>query len=288
MQFGFHISIAGGFLKVIERAKRLGCETIQIFSRSPRGWNCPKLDLSEVESFKERLKDEGLRPFFVHMPYLPNLSSSDPELSKKSLDSLKIELRRASLLGADGLVTHLGSHKGKGEEKGIKNLICNINQVFLEVSNQMMLLLENTAGQGAEIGYRLEQIASVLAGIEDKERVGLCLDTAHAFEAGYDISSREGLTDFLANLEKFIGLEKVKLIHLNDSKTPLGSRKDRHWHIGEGFLGIEGISRFINHPALKTLPAIMETPRKTDEDDLKNMTRVRNMRRKVTIYPNKV
>ena len=275
MRFGFHISIAGGFLKVIERAKRLGSETIQIFSRSPRGWNYPQLDLSEVESFKERLK---IRPFFIHMPYLPNLASSDPELSKKSLESLKIELKRASLLGADGLVTHLGSHKGKGEERGIKNLIFNINQVFLEVSNQVMLLLENTAGQGAEIGYRLEQIASVLAGIEDKERVGLCLDTAHAFEAGYDLASRESLTDFLTNLENLIGLEKVKLIHLNDSKTPLGSRKDRHWHIGKGFLGIKGISRFINHPAIIAPPAIMETPRKRD---VKNMARAKRMRKEV-------
>jgi len=285
MRFGFHISIAGGFLKVIERAKRLGCETIQIFSRSPRGWNYPKLDLSEAESFKERLK---IRPFFVHMPYLPNLSSSDPELSQKSLESLKIELRRASLLDADGLVTHLGSHKGKGEERGIKNLIENINQALCEVQNRVMLLLENTAGQGAEIGYRLEQIVSVLAGIEDKERVGLCIDTAHAFEAGYDISSEEGLTKFLETLESLVGLEKVKLIHFNDSKTPLGSRKDRHWHIGEGFLGIEGISRFINHPALKALPAIMETPRKTDEDDLKNMARAREIKKKLTTKSTKI
>lgn len=276
MRFGFHISIAGGFHRVIERAKRLGCETIQIFSRNPRGWSYSDLLLSEVENFREKLEDSDIRPFFIHMPYLPNLASSDPELAKKSIKSLEIELKRASILEADGLVTHLGSHKGAGEERGTQSLIDGINQALSQVPNRVPLLLENTAGQGSEVGYHLDQIARVIAGIEDKERIGLCLDTAHAFQAGYDLSSEKGLTDFLAALEDIIGVKRIKLIHLNDSKTPFGSRKDRHWHIGEGFLGEAGINRFIHHPAINHLPAVMETPKPLgDEDDLRNMAQVR-------------
>jgi deoxyribonuclease-4 len=163
------------------------------------------------------------------------------------------------------------------EDEAIEAVSQGINQAFEKVKNPVILLMENTAGQGTEIGYDFEQIHQIIEGVHDHQRTGVCLDTAHSFEAGYDLSNKEGIERTLASFDKMIGLKRLHLLHLNDSKTPLGSRKDRHWHIGEGYIGLEGFRYLINHPSLRHLPGIMETPRKDTIEDLKNMEVIRSL-----------
>lgn len=278
MKFGFHISISGGFSKVIERAKIRECETIQLFSKNPRGWKYMPLNQEEVNKFKRDVELSGINPVFVHMPYLPNLASQKKELYKNSVSSLCKELKRAETLGAPFLIMHVGNRLDAPEDVALHSVARGINESFNSVKNKVVLLLENTAGMGSEIGYRFEQIKKIFEQIDDKGRTGVCLDTAHTYEAGYDLASKNGLNRTLEEFDKLIGLKKLQLIHLNDSKTPLGSRKDRHWHIGEGYIGVEGFRRIINHPLLVHLPGIMETPKKDTKEDNMNMKVVKSLR----------
>ena len=277
MRFGFQISISGGFSRVVPRATHLGCETIQIFSGNPRGWKNKPLSLAEATKFKEKVKKEKINPVFVHMPYLPNIASPREDLYFKSIESLQEDLVRTEMLGGTYLVLHLGSRITSSEAKARGRIAQAINYALAQVKNKVVVLLENTAGQGTAIGYSFSQIKRLLEGIDNKDRVGVCLDTAHAFEAGYDLSKKEGLEKVIEEFDWLISLPKLYLLHLNDSKTPLSSRIDRHWHIGEGHIGREGFRRIINHPELSHLPAILETPRKNDEDDLKNMSVVKDL-----------
>lgn len=277
MRFGFHISIAGGLSRVSPRAVAKGCQTIQIFSRNPRGWNYSPLAQREVESFRSGISQEGIEPVVVHMPYLPNLANPRPEFYRRSLGSLCEDLRRANLLGAQYLVMHVGSSLGASQPEAIKRIVKGINTAFQLVETGAILLLENTAGAGTEIGYRFESFKLIFEGVSQRERIGICLDTAHLFEAGYDLSSALGLEETLNEFDHLIGLGKLSLLHLNDSKTPLGSKSDRHWHIGEGHIGLAGFRRIVNHSKLKDLSGIMETPRKSEEDDLRNMEVIRGL-----------
>lgn len=277
MRFGFHISIGGGFKKVVERALKKQCQTIQLFSRNPRGWDFGELDKEDIKEFQSQIKNADISPVFVHMPYLPNLASSDKELFKKSLFSLIEELKRTETLGAQFLIMHVGSRLSASEESAIKNVSDGINKAFSKVNNSVILLLENTAGMGSEIGYNFAQIKDIFDRVEDKERLGVVIDTAHIFEAGYPIHTRDGLNKTLKEFDELLGLKRLHLLHLNDSKTDLGSRVDRHWHIGEGKIGLDGFRNIVNHPLLKHLPGIMETPRKDDKEDLKNMKVIKGL-----------
>ncbi len=277
MRFGFHISIAGGFSKVFERAKIRGCETIQFFSRNPRGWIYAPLDHIEVVAFRSSIQSFGLSPLFLHLPYLPNVASRGSKFYSRSIDSMAIDLQRAEQLGASYLIIHIGHRMESSEDEAIEAAAWAINQAFVRVRNSILLLLENTAGQGTEIGYEFGQIKRIIEGVEEKKRIGICLDVAHAFEAGYDLSRKDGLERTLESFDQVIGLNRLHLLHLNDSKTPLGSRKDRHWHIGEGYIGLEGFRCLVNHPLLYHLPGIMETPRKDTVEDLKNMKMIRSL-----------
>jgi deoxyribonuclease-4 len=277
MRFGFHISIAGGFTKVVERAKARDCQTIQFFSRNPRGWKYSSLDKKEVEEFRSSIKPTDLSPVFLHMPYLPNIASLKSKFYNRSIDSIAEDLKRADQLGAQYLIIHIGHRLESSEDEAIEAVSQGINQAFEKVQNSIILLMENTAGQGTEIGYKFEQIKKIIDQVMQKERMGVCLDTAHSFEAGYDLSNKEGLDRTLEKFDQTIGLKRLRLLHLNDSKTPLGSRKDRHWHIGEGYIGIEGFRNLVNHPLLRHLPGIMETPRKDTVEDLKNMKVIRSL-----------
>ncbi len=277
MRFGFHISIAGGLSKVPQRAKAKGCEAIQLFSRNPRGWKYGPLPEEEVEKFRSGISQEGIEPVIVHMPYLPNLATSRSDFYRRSLDSLCADLHRADLLGAKYLVMHVGSSLEGERASAIKRLAQGINEAFQVVKNEVILLLENTAGAGTELGDRFESFQLIFEEVSQLERVGVCLDTAHLFEAGYDLSSAQGLGTTLQEFDRLVGLRKLCLLHLNDSKTPCGSKSDRHWHIGEGEIGLEGFRRIVNHPLLKDLPGIMETPRKSDADDLRNMEVIRGL-----------
>jgi deoxyribonuclease-4 len=180
-------------------------------------------------------------------------------------------------LGSRFLVLHVGSRKGIDESEAIENVSKAINRGLSRIRNSVRILLENTAGMGSEVGSRFEEIEGILERIEYPDRAGVCFDTAHAYEAGYDISTQRGLNDALAEFDRLVGLARIHVLHLNDSKTPLGSRVDRHWHIGEGFIGRDGFRAIVNHPALRHLPAIMETPRIDAEDDMKNMRVVRRL-----------
>ncbi len=277
MRFGFHISISGGFSKILERAEVRGCETIQFFSRNPRGWNYEPLHPKEVKKFREVIQSSNLSPLFLHLPYLPNIASKKSKFYNRSIESIAVDLERAELLGAPYLIIHIGHRMDASEEEAMEAVCGAINQVFDRIRNSTILLLENTAGQGTEIGYEFSQIQKIIKGIEQRERIGICLDVAHAFEAGYDLSKKEGIEETLQSFDRMIGLNRLHLLHLNDSKTPLGSRKDRHWHIGEGYIGLEGFRYLINHPHLHHLPGIMETPRKDTVEDLKNMQVIRSL-----------
>jgi deoxyribonuclease-4 len=277
MRFGFHISIAGGFSKIVKRAHLRGCETIQFFSRNPRGWKYSPLNEKEVKGFQSSIQSSPLFPVFLHMPYLPNIASFKSTFYKQSIRSIATDLQRAEHLGAQYLIIHIGHRMESSEDEAIKAVSQGIDQAFEMTKNEVILLMENTAGQGTEIGYQFNQIKKIIEGIHDPRRVGVCLDTAHSYEAGYDLSNKEGIEKTLEAFDQAIGLNRLHLLHLNDSKTPLGSRKDRHWHIGEGYIGLVGFRYLINHPLIRHLPGIMETPRKDTVEDLKNMEVIRSL-----------
>jgi deoxyribonuclease-4 len=272
MRFGFHISIAGGWEKVRDRAEERHCETLQIFSRNPRGWESQPLDPDSVRRFVSDMNALRIDPIVIHMPYLPNPASPDKAKLAKSVESLKEELGRAAMLSAKFVVVHAGKAMGADVRSACKVLSASINESLDAVRNDVSLLVENTAGQGTEIGTSVEELADILSRVKQKRRVGICLDTAHAFAAGVDFRRKDVLEAFLEKFDALIGLEYLKLIHLNDSKAACASRVDRHWHVGKGEIGATGMKLLLKDARLEKLPAIMETPW-TDgpADDLKNL-----------------
>jgi deoxyribonuclease-4 len=274
LRFGFHISISGGLGFVADRAKALKCDCAQIFSRNPRGWQYTPLKKEEVEEFKKTTTAVGLQPIAIHIPYLPNLASPDKQLYRQSVDSLTEELRRAELLGLPWVVTHVGKAMGQSEPDALKRVTEALSESLSNVPGKTLILLENTAGQGTEVGYRFEHIAQIMKSVVPKNRLGICLDTCHAFAAGYDMATEKGLEKALKEIDSSIGLSRLYMLHLNDSKGKLGSRLDRHWHIGEGFIGKEGFRLIINYSLLRNLPGVMETPRGENEDR-RNMRAIR-------------
>lgn len=277
MRIGVHVSIAGKIYDAIDRAEELGCETIQIFSRNPRGWQVTKLNPEDAAEFRKRKKEADIFPVLVHIPYLINLATPDDALVKKSMAAYIEDLERTDMLGAEYFVTHLGSHVGSGEDAGIKRFADSMNIILKRAKPKCMILLENTAGSGNNLGYRFEHIKRIINGIEDKKEIGVCFDTEHAYGAGYDVSTKKGLDETLEEFDKIIGLKKLRAIHFNDSKVKLGSRVDRHEHIGKGYIGREGMKRIITHPRLRDLPFVMETPKKKPTDDPMNMKMARSL-----------
>jgi len=260
MLLGAHVSISGSIDKAVDRAKELGCTTFQIFTRNPRGWEAKPLKKKEIEAFKEKFEEAGFKIAVAHMPYLPNIASPDKKAHQKSVKSLIQELKRTGELGLPYLVVHVGSHLGKGLAKGIEQVSKAVNTALSKVDNDVMLLLENMAGQKNSVGSRFEDIKRILNLIEDKKRVGICFDTCHAFAAGYDLRTREAIETTLSDFDHIIGLKKLKVVHINDSKGDLGSGVDRHEHIGLGKIGEKGFFEFVHHPVIRPLPLILETP----------------------------
>jgi deoxyribonuclease-4 len=272
MRIGFHISIAGGFKNVIERARERSCETVQLFSRNPRTWKYRALDEEDISLFIKAIRSTKIAPVFIHMPYLVNLASPDKTLYKKSVDSLIVELQRAAAISAHFVIMHIGS--SEDEKQGISLMIEGINQALRRADNKIILLLENTPKSGNEIGYNFDQINTIISGIEPSHRIGVVLDTAHAFAAGYPLHTKKGVAHTLNEFDNTIGIARLHLVHFNDSKTTRGSCHDRHWHIGKGNIG-EGMGFVINHHLLQTKPFILETPRKSLHDDLMNLKAVK-------------
>lgn len=277
MRIGVHVSIAGKIYESVERAAALGCDTMQIFSRNPRGWAVSSLAADDVAEFKKRRALKGIFPVVVHIPYLINLATPDDHLYQKSIDAYMEDVRRADLLGAEFFVTHLGSHTGSGEEQGVRRFSDALNLIIGKVRPKTMILLEMTAGSGSWLGYRFEHLREMLGNLKERENVGICFDTAHVFEAGYDIKSKEGLEDALNRFETVVGKGLIKVVHFNDSLTGLSSHADRHAHIGKGRIGLAALARVINHPKLKDAAFIMETPKKSDKDDRMNLAVARRI-----------
>ena len=277
MRLGVHVPIAGGLLEAVARAKRLSCTTMQIFSRSPRGGPTPKLTQGDAERFDAQRRQAGIDPLAVHGPYIINLASPSLAMWKQSVRLYQEEYARVTKLNAQYLVTHVGSHRGEGEAAGIERVSAAIHHTLERLRSTVMVLLENTAGSGQGIGYQFEQLAAIRAGVSDRARVGICLDTAHLFAAGYPIHTAEGLEEVMRAFARTVGLKHLRLIHLNDSKVPFNSRVDRHWHIGQGHIGLEAFRRIVNHPELRDIPFILETPKTGEAEDRRNLTTVRKL-----------
>lgn len=276
MRIGVHVSIAGRIDEAIDRACALGCETIQIFSRNPRGWKSRPLVQEEVEAFKRKRKEKDIRPVLVHIPYIINLATPKDKLWKISIDSYAEDIIRTDTLGAEYFITHLGAHTGSGEETGLKRFCQGLNVAIKKAKPKTMLLLETCAGQGSTLGHKFEHIRYMLDNIKT-ENIGVCLDTCHIYVAGYDVATKNGLENTLKKFNTIIGLENLKAVHFNDSKGDLGSNLDRHEHIGKGKIKEEGMKRIITHPKLRHLPFVMETPKKTPNDDPMNIKTARRL-----------
>jgi deoxyribonuclease-4 len=271
MRIGLHVSIAGKIWESLERAKALGCDTMQIFSRNPRGWNVSGLDRADIERFLALKKDYDITPVVVHIPYIINLATPDDALYRKSIKAYIEDIARADELGAEYFVTHLGSHTGSGEDNGIARFSKALDGIIRKARPKLTILLENTAGSGDSIGYDFRHLNRIIESLSDPRRVAVCLDTAHAFEAGYDIKTKAGLSKTMKNFDRLIGLDRIKVVHFNDSLSPGSSRVDRHQHLGKGSLGLEALGRIINYPALRGAAFIMETPKESERDDVRNL-----------------
>ena len=276
MRLGVHVSIAGGILQALDRARRLECTAMQMFSHSPRGGPAPAFDAGELLAFDRQRRQADIAPLAVHCPYIINLASPDRAIFRSSVRLYREDYLRCGQLRAQYLVTHVGSHRGTGEEAGIARVADAINETLKETDGTVMILLENTAGSGQGIGYQFEQLAAIRSQVERKELVGICLDTAHLFASGYAIHTPEGLEQTVAAFGRVVGFEHLKLIHLNDSKSAFDSHVDRHWHIGQGGIGLDAMRRIVTHPRLREVPMILETPKKTDADDPRNLALVRS------------
>ena len=277
VRVGVHLSIAGGVDRAVSRALSKGCDTFQIFSRNPRGWRAKELESGTVERFVTAVKDSGIHPVVVHMPYLPNLACPNEDVYLKSVDALSVEIKRCSILKIPYLVTHLGSHLGSGLEKGYLRAADGINKALSKDDSDVILLLENTAGTKNSVGGAFEDISAIMDLIDRIDRIGVCFDTCHAFVAGYEVRTREGLDATLKHFDEVIGLSQLKLLHINDTKGDLGSRLDRHEHIGLGMIGEDGFRVILRDPRLRDLPMILETPVDQRRGDLDNIRKVREL-----------
>lgn len=279
MRIGFHVSVGGGLQRALGEAQLRRCQTIQLFSAAPSVWKRRTHDDAEDRAFVEGCSAADISPVFIHAPYLLNLASGDMALWEQSIGVLRHELDSADRWGTEGVIIHLGSAGEDHVEAGIERVVRALKRTREGIRGRALIILENSAGQGNSVGHTLEQIGQIIeqAGAEG---LGVCIDTAHAFAAGYDLRTVEGLSAMLGQADEAFGLRMLRLVHLNDSKSALGSRVDRHEHIGRGQIGREGFRAVLSHPLLAQMPFIMETPKQAKhelENDLTNLRRVRRL-----------
>jgi len=279
MRLGAHMSITGGVDKALLRGHEVGCETIQIFTRSPRQWRPRVFKDDEILRLRQNQKQTGIDPVVAHDCYLINLGSPDEELWEKSLRVFVEELGHCLGLDIQYLVIHPGSHVGTGEEAGLKRIAQALDRARSRLKgHRVEVLLEITAGQGTNLGYSFAQLAHLLELVGDNRWLGICFDTCHAFAAGYELRTRAGYEATFRELDQLIGLRRLKFIHLNDSKGDLGSRLDRHEHIGRGFLGLEPFRMLLNDGRFRELPMVLETPKGPDfKEDIENLKVLRGL-----------
>jgi deoxyribonuclease IV len=264
---GLHVSAAGSPDLAFDRAQELGADTFQIFTRNPNQWKFKPLADETIALFREKRTKSGFRRIVDHMPYLPNLASPEKSTIKISRYTLTEETKRCDALGIDYLVVHLGSHLGKGTAVGVANIAGAVNEAIAGSEGETTILLENMAGQKNCVGARFEEIRGILDKVKVPNRVGVCLDSCHVFAAGFDLRNEEAVKGTMGLLDEIIGLDRLKVVHLNDSKGPLGSKLDRHENIGEGKIGRPGMKAFLHYPRVNEKPIVMETP----YEDIKTM-----------------
>ena len=281
MHLGVHVSAEGGVFETFERAQALGCNAMQFFARNPQRWRVSRLAASDIEEFKKRRAASRIKPIFIHVPYLVNLATPRQRLYKGSIGAYIEDIKEAASLKADYVVTHMGSYKGSTEQEGLDRFIKALSEIVDKTKNTGVgILLENTSGSGSWLGYDFKHQKAVFEGLKFNKRLGLCLDTAHAYSAGYDIATKDGLDATLEEIDMLVGLDRLKLIHLNDSKDKFFGHNDRHEHIGKGTIGLAGMKRIVNHPKLKDVAFILETPKDSLEADPANLATVKRLRKK--------
>ena len=276
MQIGCHVSISGSIDKSIDNAVERECSAFQIFTRNPRGWNAKELSKNDITNFQDKLKNSKIDRFATcaHMPYLPNLATPKEDGFEKSVKTLISEVERCAQLGIPYLVTHLGSHLGTGDEAGIKKLVEGLTRAA-QTKNDVMILLENTAGQKNSVGSDFKQLGEIFKQLKPAKKFGVCFDTCHAFVAGYDLKTEDKVKETFAEFNKYVGIENLKILHLNDAKGEIGCNLDRHYHLGLGGIGEKGIAAVIKFANKKKIPIILETPIDNERDDFENIRKAK-------------
>ena len=287
-RLGAHMSIAGGLPRAVDRAYATRCESLQIFTKSAGQWRARSLSCDEVEAFRMRARELDVRPIVAHASYLINVAAPDRTLRRRSMAALVEEMNRADALGLLGLVLHPGSYTTGTEERGLRLVGDAVNELLNDRHDgRAMLLLEHTAGQGTNLGHKFEHLATIIDAVDQTHRVGVCLDTCHLLAAGYDIASAGGYAQTFEQFDATVGLARLQVLHLNDSKYPCGSRRDRHDHIGRGWVGLKAFRRLLEDPRLAGLPMILETPKshrgpvgadEPDPADVQNLQTLRSLR----------
>ena len=278
LRVGVHTSIAGGLENAAHHARRIGCDAFQMFSANPRGWKAQEPTPEAYERFRTAREKHKLAPVVIHDNYLINLASSDKVIREKSIAAFRREIERALALGANFLVTHPGSAKGGSAPVAIETCAASLKESARGLRlDGLTILIENTAGQGSVIGRTFEEVAEIIARAEGDLPMGVCIDTAHSFEAGYPIHTAAGLRETVKQLDATVGIARVRVIHANDSKTAFSSHADRHEHIGKGQIGAEAFRRIVRHPKLRSIPFICETPVDKPGDDTRNLRMMRSL-----------
>lgn len=272
-----HVSIAGTIDQAVDRAVESHCDTFQIFTRNPRGWKVSKLEPEEVESFKLKLRQHKIGPVVSHMPYLPNLSSPKDDFYEKSVEALVGEVDRCTALKIQYIVIHLGSHLGYGREAGLKRLVGALNRATPKIKGDLKILLENTAGQANSMGSKFEDLREIIDQSRHPKRLGVCLDSCHLYASGYDLHTSKSVKATMERFNEVVGVDELKVVHVNDSRNGLGSGLDRHEHIGMGYIGEEGFKALLHYPSISELPLILETPIDERRDDQENLKLVREL-----------
>lgn len=276
---GAHMSIAGGYYRAVEAARRTGCNCVQLFTKNNNQWRGKEISDDEAAAFAAALVRLNISHPISHDSYLINLAAPDDELWRKSIEAFIVELRRADRLGIPYVVTHPGAFTTSSESAGLRRIVAALDEIHDRTADvRAVCLLENTAGQGSCLGHRFEHLGDVIAGVRRPERLGVCIDTCHAFAAGYPLQTPAEYGDTFAQLERSVGLGRVRAFHLNDSKKPLGSRVDRHEHIGRGKLGLEPFRHLLNDPRFRHVPMYLETPKETVDGEEMDVVNLRTLR----------
>ena len=279
-RFGAHMSISGGIALAFDRLAEVEGEALQIFTANQRQWQPKTPTPAEIEAFKARRRLAPGVPVASHDSYLINLASPNPETTAKSIVAFRDELRRCAALGVEYLVAHPGSHLGEGVAAGLKRFAANLDRAFAEAGtgHQVMVLLETTAGQGTNLGASFEELATIIAASAHPEQLGVCYDTCHTFVAGYDIRTPKAYAETMTEFDRLLGLERLRFFHLNDATKGLGSRIDRHAHIGQGEITVAGFRNLINDPRFADHPMVLETPKSDDlHEDRNNLKLLRSL-----------